>query len=204
LQAEKLKLRAIANSDRMQALYGRRVTVMWISKLVRAEPKDLAGWQRDADDVQRWCRGLTGRKFSKLWKTDLIPLCYTHPALRPTKRDQRFTVKRGLAAEMVRRFAGVAVPSRRAWVRAVRTLAPRYPARRVDGPAVGEAPPLTRRDWRAAVRGAILRYLWTRETHGSVRRRLGDLAERFGVSERTVRRAVLDAGGKRADILLPD
>jgi hypothetical protein len=206
-----LTLKAIAHSALVQRLLGGRVvTEQRIGEIVKTKPK-RDRWDQDRDDVEWWCRGLGGLTtdlkprdpvFSAFWETKVAPLLFEHPDLRPTVRDPRFRITpNAIKGELTRRFVG-RVPSEKAWWAAARDALARSPARLVRDP-LPEAlagRDRSRRAWRLTVRTLILRHLWDRTAQSGlpVGRRLRDLAERFALSERQVRRVVLAPRAKGA------
>jgi hypothetical protein len=194
-------LRAIADCLYVQSLLGqRRVTEQRIGQILKVEQASDR-WDRDRDAVDWWCRGLGGltadRKpsdpvFSEFWQTKVDPLLLEHPELRPAVRDQHFQIPRGVVTdELVHRFIG-RDPTEEEERVAVREALARSPARVVPRPdrAAPDGEDLSRRMWRLTVRNLILRHLWDRRGEPPVDRLLRELGERFGLSERQVRRVV--------------
>jgi hypothetical protein len=93
--------------------------------------------------------------------------------------------------ELVHRFIG-RDPTEEEERVAVREALARSPARVVPRPdrAAPDGEDLSRRMWRLTVRNLILRHLWDRRGEPPVDRLLRELGERFGLSERQVRRVV--------------
>jgi hypothetical protein len=142
-------------------------------------PQGLPRWQRDLDTIDRWCQGVE----SEWWAATLYPMLIAHPDLHPKGRsaEQRFRTRVPSEAGVMN---GKKVTVWKVRERGVRELsAGEWRKSHPDLARVwDDAQTLSCRQWRLRVRTLILRHLWE---HGE---KLGALAERFGLSERQVRR----------------
>jgi hypothetical protein len=195
LRARGRTLRQIADSDHLQCVLGTRVTGpglhphvirktitrQGVQSLLRQTPRERDRWLRDLDEVDGWCRGLESDEFSEFWEQTLFPLLLSHPGMvrGRSAQEEKF---RGWIEEPGDQGAPtwVKTDSKSTWWARHRDLEANEERARV----------WSRREWRLAVREAIARDLWARRA-GPIGRRLREVADRVGLSERQVRRLLM-------------